>query len=177
MAQDRPRLLYIFNPAAGKGQGKQDLFSVVDTFTKLGWLVTAYPTQGKVEASRIAARYAGDFERVVCCGGDGTLGEVVNGLLHSGSRPPLGYIPAGSANDFAVSHALPFQPARAARVAVEGDLFPCDMGCFNGRYYTYIAAFGLFTDVSYETPQEAKNLLGHLAYILQGMTKLHAVRV
>jgi YegS/Rv2252/BmrU family lipid kinase len=160
---------------AGKGQAKLSLFPVLTTFTKAGWLTTVYFTQGKMEAARIAQENAPYYSLVVCSGGDGTLNEVVNGLMCCDDRPQLGYIPAGSANDFAASHKIPAQQVKAAQMIMNGDHYPCDIGGFNDRFFTYIAAFGVFTDVAYETPQEFKNLLGHLAYIIQGMTHLHTI--
>ncbi len=170
-----PHLLYVVNPVSGKGQAKTSLFPVLDVFAKAGWMSSVFITQEKGEAARIAQEYGADYSLVVCSGGDGTLNEVVNGLMRCPEQPPLGYIPAGSANDFAASHKIPAQHVKAARMIMHGDRFPCDIGSFNDRYFTYIAAFGVFTDVAYETPQEFKNVLGHLAYIIQGMTHLHNI--
>lgn len=171
-----PHLLYIVNPMAGKGQAKTSLFPVLNSFAKAGWLTTLYITQNKQEAVQIAEEQAASCSLVVCSGGDGTLNEVVNGLMRCPDRPPLGYIPSGSANDFAASHKIPARQVRAAHMIMHGDRYPCDIGCFDqDRYFTYIAAFGVFTDVAYETSQQFKNLLGHLAYIIQGMTHLHTI--
>lgn len=166
------RLLFIYNPQAGKGVIRSNLAGVVDTFTKAGYLVTVWPTQGKADATRVAARQGWWYDRVVCCGGDGTLNETVSGLLTLESPPVLGYIPAGTTNDFSKNLALPRGIQKAAQTAVEGVPRPCDMGRFNDRTFVYVAAFGAFTDVSYATPQEFKNAFGHLAYLLEGATKL-----
>ena len=104
------------------------------------------------------------------------MDEVVNGMMKSGFRTPIGYIPAGSTNDFGGSLSLPKNMAQAAQVIVKGRNFPCDVGAFNKDAFVYIAAFGLFTDVSYETKQDMKNLLGHMAYLLEGMKRLSAIR-
>ena len=166
------RLLFIYNPQAGKGIIKPHLANVVDTFTKAGYLVTVWPTQGKEDATHVAARQGWWYDRVVCCGGDGTLSETVAGLLTLDAPPVLGYIPAGTTNDFSKNLGLPRGVEKAAAAAVEGTPRQCDMGRFNDRNFVYVAAFGVFTDVSYGTPQEFKNAFGHLAYLLEGATKL-----
>ena len=145
---------------------------MVDTFTKAGYLVTVWPTQGKADAAHVAARQGWWYDRVVCCGGDGTLSETVSGLLTLDTPPVLGYIPAGTTNDFAKNLGLPRGVEKAAAVAAEGTPRPCDMGRFNDRTFVYVAAFGVFTDVSYDTPQEFKSAFGHLAYVLEAATKL-----
>ena len=166
------RLLFIYNPQAGKGTVKAHLSNIVDTFTKAGYLVTIWPTQGKEDATHVAAQQGWWYDRVVCCGGDGTLSETVSGLLALDTPPVLGYIPAGTTNDFSKNLGLPRGVEKAAVTAVEGEARPCDMGRFNGRYFVYVAAFGIFTDVSYGTPQQFKNAFGHLANVLEGATKL-----
>lgn len=166
------RLLFIYNPQAGKGLIKPHLANVVDAFTKAGYLVTVWPTQGKADAARVAARQGWWYDRVVCCGGDGTLSETVSGLLTLDTPPVLGYIPAGTTNDFAKNLGLPRGVEKAAVTAMEGTPRPCDMGRFNDRTFVYVAAFGVFTDVSYDTPQQFKSAFGHLAYVLEGATKL-----
>ena len=117
-----------------------------------------------------------DYDIVVCSGGDGTLDEVVTGMIRSDFRTPIGYIPAGSTNDFGGSLGLPKNMVRAAESIVNGNNFACDVGAFNEDIFVYIAAFGLFTDVSYETGQDMKNVLGHMAYLLEGMKRLPAIR-
>lgn len=169
-------LLFIYNPHAGKGISRERVPIVLDTFTQAGWLVTAYPTQGKADAAELAAQIGGQFERVVCCGGDGTLSETISGLMTLEHPPVLGYLPAGTTNDFARTLHLPRMPENAARAAACGTPFPCDVGWFNGRAFIYVAAFGAFTDVSYDTPQGAKNTLGHLAYLLEGVARLGSLK-
>ena len=166
------RLLFIYNPQAGKGVIKPHLANVVDIFTKAGYLVTVWPTQGKADAAHVTARQGWWYDRVVCCGGDGTLSETVSGLLTLAAPPVLGYVPAGTTNDFAKNLGMPRGVEKAAAVAAEGTPRPCDMGRFNDRTFVYVAAFGVFTDVSYDTPQEFKSAFGHLAYVLEAATKL-----
>lgn len=173
---EKKRLLFIFNPKAGKGQIRNYLLDIIDTFVKAGYEVNARPTQYAGEAVEIAQERITEYDLVVCSGGDGTLDEVVTGIMKSGQRRPIGYIPAGSTNDFANSLGLPRNMKSAADVVVGGQPYACDIGSFNDNSFVYIAAFGLFTEVSYETSQEIKNVLGHMAYILEGVKKLAAVK-
>lgn len=173
---EEKRLLFIYNPRAGKGQIRNYLLDIIDTFVKAGYEVCARPTQYAGEAAEIARERAADYDFVVCSGGDGTLDEVVAGIMKNGCKRPIGYIPAGSTNDFANSLGLPKNMKGAAEAVVNGRPYACDIGSFNDNSFVYIAAFGLFTDVSYETSQEIKNVLGHMAYILEGMKKLAAVK-
>lgn len=173
---DDKKLLLIYNPHAGKARIKNNLLSIIDIFTKAGYEVTARPTQKQGDAIQLTKECASRFERIVCSGGDGTLDEVVTGMMQSDVKVPIGYIPAGSTNDFARSLNIPKEMTKAAEVAVYGDEFLCDVGTFNNDTFVYIAAFGLFTDVSYETNQQMKNTLGHMAYVLEGMKRLSAIK-
>ena len=170
------KLLFIFNPTAGKGAIRSKLAGVLDEFTKAGYLVTAYPTQSKGDAARAAAELGTGFDRVVCCGGDGTLSETISGLLTLDAPPTLGYVPAGSTNDFARNLHLPKDVVAAARTTLTGPVRKCDVGSFNQRNFIYVAAFGAFTDVAYDTPQNFKNAFGHLAYLLEGVTRLGSIK-
>lgn len=172
--QMKKRIFFVFNMHAGKARIKTKLSDILNIFTEKGYEVTAYPTQYAGEAVlRIEALEDG-YELVVCSGGDGTLDEVVTGMMRrpEEKRIPIGYIPAGSTNDFAKSLGLPQKMEDAAARIMAGKRFPCDIGAFNQDYFVYIAAFGIFTDVSYQTDQQMKNVLGHMAYILEGMKRL-----
>lgn len=169
------KLLFVYNPKAGKALIKNKLADILDIFARAGYETTVIPTQKNGDA-REAVEARGDcYELVVCSGGDGTLDEVVTGMMQSGVRTPIGYIPAGSTNDFGGSLSLPKKMARAAETVVRGKNFPCDVGAFNDDFFVYIAAFGLFTDVSYETGQDMKNILGYMAYLLEGMKRLSSI--
>ncbi|MBR2666545.1 MAG: YegS/Rv2252/BmrU family lipid kinase [Oscillospiraceae bacterium] len=170
------RLLYLFNPTSGRGQCRTSLYPVLDRFAAEGWLPTVIPTRAAGDALRLAEELGPRYDRFVCGGGDGTLNETAAGLLKCPEPPVLGYIPAGSANDFAASHGLPRDPVQAAAAALGDTVEAFDVGTFNGRPFVYVAAFGAFTSVPYETPQPFKNLLGHLAYVLQGAVRLHTIR-
>ncbi len=169
-------LLFIYNAISGKGKVPTDLPVILDIFTKAGYLVTSYPTQRKSDAARIARELGGSFDRVVCAGGDGTLSETVTGLMSLSNRPVLGYIPAGSTNDCGHTLRLPKDLKKAAALAAgEGTPRPWDIGKFNGQPFVYVSAFGAFTEVSYDTPQELKNTFGHLAYVLAGIASIPSI--
>ena len=166
------KLLFVYNPHSGVGRIRSQLSDILDIMVRAGYEVSVHPTQAVGDATEVTAARAADYDLVVCCGGDGTLDETVTGLMQSGSEVPLGYIPSGSTNDFAASLKLPKNMKKAAEVAVNGIDFKCDVGCFGEKNFIYIAAFGLFTDVSYQTKQELKNVLGHVAYILEGAKRI-----
>lgn len=166
-------LLFIYNPAAGKAKITSALGEVTALFQKENWLVTLYATKAAGDAVEAVQKLGGQYDRIVCSGGDGTLSEVVTGLIHGGLNQPLGYLPAGSTNDFSKTLHLPANLHKAAEVAAAGEPFACDMGQFNDTHiFVYVAAFGLFTNVAYETPQEVKQVLGHAAYVLKGIRSL-----
>lgn len=168
----KQRLLFIFNLRSGKGKIKENLAEIVDIMVKAGWEVTVYTTQCQGDAVEKARLEAGEYDRIVCSGGDGTLDEVVTGMMKAKSRVPIGYIPAGSTNDFGNSLGIDKDMRKAAQIAASGRMFPCDIGRFNDDFFVYVAAFGIFTEVSYQTSQEMKNVLGHAAYILEGAKQL-----
>ena len=170
------RLLFLYNPHSGKAQIKNSLSEILDIFVKAGYEVTVRPTQARHDAYNTVKSDASRYDLIVCSGGDGTLNESVSGLLSSGAHARLGYIPAGTTNDFASSLGIPKNMSEAARAIVTGKEFLCDIGSFNDAYFTYISAFGAFTEVSYQTPQPVKNMLGHLAYVLEGIKHLGSIK-
>lgn len=170
------KLLFVYNPKAGKEKIRECLADVLELFAAEDYEMTVVPTRRRGEAREVVRDRSKDYDLVVCSGGDGTLDETVTGMLQSGFRTPIGYIPAGSTNDYGESLGLSKNMPEAAKTAIMGRNFACDMGGFNEDVFVYIAAFGLFTDVSYETDQAVKNVLGHLAYILEGMKRLSNVR-
>lgn len=149
---------------------------IISVFNEHDCEVITYMTAKQGDAARIAAQRARGMDLVVCCGGDGTLNETISGLLDAGLDVPLGYIPAGSTNDFASSLKLSTNVIRAAQDIMEGVPFRFDVGRFGDRYFSYVASFGIFTRASYSTPQNVKNALGHLAYVLAGITELSQIR-
>lgn len=170
---EEKKMLFIYNPHAGKASIRSNLLDIIDVFARAGFEVTAHPTRQQGDATWATVEKAGKYDLLVCSGGDGTLDEVVTGMMQRKDRIPIGYVPAGTTNDFARSLKIPGNMIKAANMIVAGKHFPCDIGSFNGDTFVYIAAFGLFTDVSYETDQHFKNVLGHLAYILEGAKRLN----
>ena len=170
------KLLFVVNGHSGKGQIKNKLLDIIDIMIKEGYHVQVHTTQEREDATKVVREQAKYYDLVVCSGGDGTLDEAVTGMMQSEVRTPLGYIPAGSTNDFANSLEIPKDMIQAAKTAVLGVPFSCDVGEFNGDYFIYVAAFGIFTDVSYATSQELKNALGHVAYISEGAKRLHTIK-
>lgn len=169
-------MLFIYNPRAGKAQIRNHLVDILDVFVKGGYEVTVYPTQARGDAIKKTKRKKDKYDIVVCSGGDGTLDEVFTGMMQCKKKVPIGYIPAGSTNDFAVSLNLSKNMVQAAEDVVNGDSFSVDVGMFNDDVFAYIAAFGLFTEVTYETDQQIKNVLGHVAYLLEGMKRLATIK-
>ena len=172
------KLLFVVNGHSGKGQIKNKLLDIIDIMIKEGYHVQVHTTQEREDATKVVREQAKYYDLVVCSGGDGTLDEAVTGMMRceEKDRRPIGYIPAGSTNDFANSLEIPKDMIQAAKTAVLGVPFSCDVGEFNGDYFIYVAAFGIFTDVSYATSQELKNALGHVAYILEGAKRLYTIK-
>lgn len=171
------KMLFIFNPRSGKEQIKGHLLQILDIFTKAGYDIRVHVTQCQQDATKTVAASGQDMDLIVCSGGDGTLNETISGLMQLKEPPLLGYIPAGSTNDFAASLNIPKHMARAAQSIVDGSPFAIDIGTFcRDRYFMYIAAFGAFTEVSYLTSQDRKNLLGHQAYMLEGVKSLTGIK-
>jgi YegS/Rv2252/BmrU family lipid kinase len=166
------KLLFVMNPRAGQRKANRHLAEILAIFNRAGYRVDTYMTAGPGDGVQVVTRRAAKVDLVVCCGGDGTFNETVTGMLQSDIQVPIGYIPAGSTNDFAASLHLPTNPVKAAQAIVEGQPMTYDVGRFGQRYFAYVASFGAFTRASYATPQSIKNALGHTAYILEGITEL-----
>lgn len=170
------QMLFILNPTSGMKKAARNLADILSIFNRADYAPIVYVTASRGDAVKAVENMGKNVERIVCCGGDGTLNETVTGIIKSGFNIPLGYIPAGSTNDFAGSLHLSGDMLKAAQQIVEGTPVPYDVGKWGDRYFTYIASFGAFTKASYATPQNLKNALGHLAYILEGMQELSAIR-
>ena len=170
------KMLFVMNPYSGMRKAAKYLADIIGLFNRAGYEVITYMTAGSGDAARIVEERAGEMDLVVCCGGDGTFNETVSGLIRIGADVPVGYIPAGSTNDFAASLKLPTNVMQAARDIVEGQPVAYDVGKFGQRYFSYIASFGAFTKSSYATPQSVKNALGHTAYLLEGINELSQIR-
>ena len=170
------KLLFVMNPQAGQKRANRFLPDILSLYNRAGYDVTAYMTGGQGDAIRYVRANAPDMDLVVCCGGDGTLNETISGVLGSGADVPIGYIPAGSTNDFASSLKLSSNIMQAAQDVLDGTPTAYDVGDFGGRYFSYVASFGAFTRTSYVTPQNVKNALGHTAYLLEGIQELSQIR-
>ncbi|MBQ9762313.1 MAG: YegS/Rv2252/BmrU family lipid kinase [Oscillospiraceae bacterium] len=165
-------MLFVMNPFAGQRKANRHLADILTIFNRAGFQVSVHMTAGPGDCARVVAERAGSVDLVVCCGGDGTFNEAVNGLLESKADVPIGYIPAGSTNDFAASLKLPADHLEAARAIVDGTPMAYDICRFGQRYFAYVASFGAFTRASYATSQSMKNILGHTAYLLEGISEL-----
>lgn len=165
-------MLFLFNIKAGTSGIRNKTADIIDIFTRGGYDVLAHPSQSATDMEDFIKARGNEFDVVVTCGGDGSLNDTINGLMALENPPALGYIPTGTMNDFAASHHLSNNMMIAASDIVHGDITYTDVGCFNGRYFSYVAAFGAFTDVSYDTPQSTKNILGKSAYILEAVKRI-----
>ena len=170
------RMLFVMNPYAGQKKASKFLPEIITIFNRAGYEVVIHMTEGQGDAIRVVEQRAKYADLVVCCGGDGTFNEAASGLIRSGVNIPIGYIPAGSTNDFAASLKLSTNILEAAQNIVMGQPVSYDVGKFGDRYFSYVASFGAFTQVSYSTPQNIKNALGHTAYVLAGIQELSQIR-
>jgi len=170
------RIMLIVNPVSGRAQYKAEIPHILEVLCGRGAVVSVYMTRRSGHAKELAAAHAANYDIVACLGGDGTLGETIAGLMELDHRPPVGYIPLGTTNDMAATLGLPKDATRAAEVILEGVPIPIDIGRFERSYFAYIAAFGAFTEVAYQTPVENKQTLGHLAYVLEGVGQLAKIK-
>ena len=174
---DNKKVMLIVNPVSGKKKLKNKMDDVVREFADHGYDAAVYNTSGYGDAERFARTMSDGFDIVVCCGGDGTLNEVINGLMKAQKSIPVGYIPAGSTNDFATSMNIPLKYKDAISLIATGESHPHDIGRLNDMFFHYTASFGIFSKCSYATSQKLKNLLGHTAYVLQGALEAADIKV
>lgn len=172
------KLLLVYNPISGKAQVKNSLNDIINNFTKAGYLVSVHPTQCKLDGYDYIKSHITEYDLISVCGGDGMLNETVNAFMSVSEqkRPPLLFLPAGSTNDFATSLKIPTNIKKASNKISDGESVLCDLGEFNGKTFAYVAAFGAFTSVSYDTPQDIKNKFGHLAYVVAGIKELTSIK-
>jgi len=168
--------LFIVNPNAGTKQAKLYLPKILDLFHEHGDTNSVYLTEAKGDGIKLAANYGHTADRIICMGGDGTFSEVITGMKIAGLDIPIGYIPAGTANDFAASLNLSKNIMQAAQDIIDGEVTLLDIGKFGERYFSYIASFGAFTKASYSTPQSTKNMFGQFAYIIEAIKELPSIR-
>ena len=170
------KMLFVLNPNAGMRKAAKNLAEILAVFNRADFEVRVYVTACQGDAVKAVQKLAPGMDLVVCSGGDGTFNETISGLYQAGLDLPVGYIPAGSTNDFAISLGLSSDCMKAAQDIVEGVPVAYDAGLFGQRYFSYVASFGAFTKASYSTPQNAKNLLGHMAYLLEGIQEISQIR-
>jgi YegS/Rv2252/BmrU family lipid kinase len=171
------KIFFVFNPISGKAAITARIGEIVDIFTKQGYILTTYPTQACLDCKkRVHEACKHDYAMILCSGGDGTLNEAIHGVMDSEHKIPIGYIPTGTTNDFARSLGIPRRILNAAKWLAHGKPHKFDIGTFNDRYFTYVAAFGAFTDVPYETSQAVKSIFGHAAYVFEGMGRLNKIK-
>lgn len=170
------KIVFISNPRAGIKKKEGFPVEVINAFEDNGYITEIHFTRAQGDGTRLTLRYGREADIIVCMGGDGTLNEVIEGVIEGGIAAPIGYIPAGSTNDFASSLNLSKQPETAAKDIMTKTAKPIDIGRFNNRYFVYTASCGIFTRASYETPQNFKNIFGHFAYILEGVKDLGNVK-
>ncbi len=173
---DRKKLLFIMNPKAGLMQAPKYMADIIDRFSGAGYLTQVLMTKAGGDSKNFAAEYGGEADVVVVSGGDGTLNGVIDGLINGGHKTPIGYIPAGSTNDFANSIGLPKSIMECVEVVINGKPQAIDIGSFNGRYFSYVASFGAFTSTTYTVPQNIKNIMGHSAYVMAGVKELAHIK-
>ena len=177
MPDNKKRLMLIMNPVAGKGSSKKNIANILQILEEGGYIVTSFVTEKHNDAVDYIVQYGAGFDTIVCCGGDGTMSETITGIIRAGLHTPLGYIPTGSMNDFAAYHEISHDMEKAARTIVKGDIRYVDVISFNHYNYSINASeFGIFTWISYNTPQKSKNLFGGLAYFLQGIKDLNKLK-
>ena len=174
---ENKKLLLIVNPCSGKAKMRTALFGVVEIFAKADFEVTVYPTKEREDATKkVASLKSEDFDLIVACGGDGTLNEVITGLMESGADIPIGYIPAGTLNEWSTGLGISKVIRQAAKDIVKGKEITLDIGQFGEKYFTYTASFGAFTSASYSANQDIKNVLGQAAYFFEGIKSLGTIK-
>ncbi len=159
----------VVNPRSGRAKIKNDLLDIVSVLTEAGHEVTVYPTKCGGDATKTVASLSNKYDTIVCCGGDGTLNEVITGMMSNKNKFVLGYIPAGTLNEWSSGLKISKKATQAAKDITERNVIPLDIGAFGNRYFTYTASFGAFTEASYGAPQDIKNILGQAAYLIEGI--------
>lgn len=170
------KLFLVANPKSGRARIKAELLQIVSVLTQGGYTVTVYPTSGPKDATRIIENLSGEYETVVCCGGDGTLNEVISGIIKNKNDYRLGYIPLGTLNEWSGGLHISKNITKAASDIITGKTMPLDIGYFDGSYFAYTASFGAFTSASYSAPQDIKNAIGQTAYVFEALKGLSSIK-
>ncbi len=174
IVKKKPGALILINEKSGIGKASSRVMTLIQRAAAKGYEPIVYPIvpDAGLSSDELLPMYDGRIELVIGCGGDGTMNHIVNGIMNMEHKPKVAYLPTGSTNDFAKGMGIPITRAKAIENAFEGRPFTYDLGCMNGRFYNYVAAFGAFSDVSYETKQSWKNILGYAAYVITAAGKL-----
>lgn len=170
------KLFLVVNPKSGRAMAKSKLLGIVNTLTQGGYSVTVYPTACKNDATRVITELGEEYKTIVCCGGDGTLNEVITGMMNNKNKYRLGYIPLGTLNEWSSSLKISRNPIKAAEDIIGGDTVALDIGKINDSYFAYTASFGAFTSASYSAPQDVKNILGQSAYFFEGIKSISNIK-
>lgn len=165
-ALPRKKVLLIINPCAGKNSKRIGALDIMNKLSSADFEFEVRTTRCQGDATTIVKEVGADYDMIICCGGDGTLNETINGLMKLDRRIPIGYVPSGSTNDLAVTLGIPTKVGEAADLILSEKINSYDVGSFNGRFFNYVASFGVGVELSYSTPQVMKNLLGHSAYMI-----------
>lgn len=174
---ENKKLLLIVNPCSGRAKMGSALLGVVEIFSKANYSVTVYPTKAREDATKkLQTVKTEDYDLIVVCGGDGTLNEVITGLMYSKADIPIGYIPAGTLNEWSSGLGISRSIQQAAKDIVNGKEITLDIGKFGNKYFTYTASFGAFTSASYSANQDVKNVLGQTAYFFEGIKALGNIK-
>ncbi len=161
-------LLLIKNPRAGKDSKRINTGDIINAFKEYGIDCFEKMTTCQGDAINIAQEFASSYDAVICCGGDGTYNEVINGMMRADCDKPIIYLPCGSTNDLAHTLGISNDPRKAAQMYVEKLINKFDIGKFNDKYFSYVASFGMATEIAYSTSQKVKNMLGRSAYLING---------
>ncbi len=175
MEDNRKKVLLIVNPCAGKNKSRTGTFDIVDKFSDDEYEFTVRTTTCQGDATNIVKRELPGKDLVICCGGDGTLNETINGVMDMPKRVPIGYVPTGTTCDLASTLGIPSDAKKATDIILSGNTNDYDIGLFNNRYFSYVASFGAFTKCSYATPQKLKNRFGHAAYVFTALSEIKDV--
>lgn len=176
MENNKKKVLLIVNPCAGRTKSRAGTFDIVDKFSTNDYHFSIHTTTCQGDATNIVKKHYEGKDMVVCCGGDGTLNETINGVMEMPNRIPIGYIPSGSTNDLATTLGIPSDIKKATDLIMDGHTNTYDIGLFNNRYFSYVASFGAFTSISYSTNQKLKNKLGHAAYLLSAVKDVKSLK-
>ena len=168
----KKKILLIVNPCSGKTKTRIGLADIIKRFSADEYEITAKETTCRGDATNIVKENVEGHDLVVCCGGDGTLNETINGIMDMPKRVPVGYVPSGTTCDFATTLGIAANADIATDIIKNGETNDYDIGLFNNRYFSYIATFGAFTQNSYSTPQKLKNRFGHAAYVVSAAKEI-----